>query len=64
MSVRINGKSLLEHATFWNNKSDEECIQLASNEFGVDTERASLNMLERDFCTDFNNELIKSLLKK
>jgi hypothetical protein len=54
-------KTLLEHLSFWHNKTDEECIQMATNEFGVDAEQALLNMLERDLCTSINNEAIQKL---
>lgn len=54
-------KTLLEHLSFWHNKTDEECIQMATNEFGVDAEQALLNMLERDLCTGVNNEALQKL---
>lgn len=54
-------KTLLEHLSFWHNKTDEECIQMATNEFGVNAEQALLNMLERDICTSVNNEAIQKL---
>ena len=54
-------KSFLEHLSFWHNKSDDECIELATNEYGLDAEQALMNMLERDFCTDMNNSVIEKL---
>jgi hypothetical protein len=55
---------LLNHLSFYHNKSDDECIQMATDENGnVDAEQALLNMLERDFCTELNNELIEDLKK-
>ena len=62
MNIVINYVSgLLEHLTFWHNKTDDECIQLATNEYGVDAEQALLNMLERDFCTSCNHQIINEL---
>lgn len=57
----IETNNLLKHLSFWHNKSDDECIELATNDNGLDAEQALLNMLERDLCTDINNELIKYL---
>lgn len=57
----IETNNLLKHLTFWHNKSDDECIEFATNDNGLDSEQALLNMLERDLCTDINNELIKYL---
>lgn len=54
-------KTLLEHLSFWHNKTDDECIQIATGEFGVDAEQALLNMLERDLCTSINNEAVQKL---
>lgn len=54
-------KTLLKHLSFWHNKTDDECIQMATNEFGVDAEQALLNMLERDLCTSANNEVVQKL---
>jgi hypothetical protein len=34
---------------------------LATNEYGLDAEQALLNMLERDFCTDMNNNVVEEL---
>lgn len=54
-------KSFLEHLSFWHNKSDDECIALATNEYGLDAEQALTNMLERDFVTEMNNNVIEEL---
>lgn len=61
MKINIDGKELLEHLSFWHNKTDDECIALATNENGLDAEQALNNMLERDFCTSINNEAVKRL---
>jgi hypothetical protein len=34
---------------------------MATGEFGVDAERALINILERDFCTGVNNNVIEKL---
>ena len=54
----------LKHLSFWHNKSDDECIELATNEYGVDAEQALMNMLERDFCTSINNNNVVELLNQ
>jgi len=53
----------LKHLSFWHNKSDGECIELATNEYGVDAKQALMNILERDFCTSINNNVTEELLK-
>ncbi len=63
MKINIDGNDLLKHLTFWHNKTDDECIELATNEFGLDAEEALMNMLERDFCTEANNNIIEDLKK-
>jgi hypothetical protein len=57
----MNIRKLLKHLSFWHNKSDDECIELATNEYGIDAEEALLNMLERDFCTSINNHIVEDL---
>lgn len=65
MTFNLNsGKQLLKHLTFWHNKSDDECIEMATNEYGVDAEQALKNMLERDYCTEINNNVTEELLKR
>lgn len=61
MKINIDGNDLLKHLSFWHNKTDDECIELATNENGLDAEQALLNMLERDFCADMNNNVIEEL---
>jgi hypothetical protein len=53
-----------EHLTFWHNKSDDECIALATNENGLDAEQALMNMMERDFVTEMNNDIFEDFRKK
>jgi hypothetical protein len=57
----MNLSELLKHLSFWHNKSDDECIEMATGEYGVDAEQALLNMLERDFCTSMNNHIVEDL---
>jgi len=61
MKIKINEKDLLKHLTFWCNKPDNECIEMATNEYGVDAEQALLNMVERDFCTEVSNNVVEGL---
>ena len=56
-----DAKAFLEYLSFWHNKSDDECIELATNEYGLDAEQALTNMLERDFVTGMNNNVIEEL---
>ena len=58
-----DGVGFLKHLSFWHNKTDDECIELATNENGVDAEQALMNMLERDFCTQLNNDVLEDLKK-
>jgi hypothetical protein len=61
MGIKIDGNDLLKHLSFWHNKTDDECIKMATNENGLDAEQALTNMIERDLCTSVNNEAIKGL---
>ena len=61
--MKFNIRSLLKHLTFWHNKSDYECIELATNDNGLDAAQALLNMVERDFCTEINNSIVEELIK-
>ena len=48
---------------FWHNKSDDDCIALATNENGLDAEQALMNMMERDFVTEMNNNIFENFSK-
>jgi hypothetical protein len=61
MKIKIDGSELLKHLSYWHNKTDYECIALATNENGLDAEQALANMLERDFCTSINNSAVEEL---
>ncbi len=63
MNLKIDGNQLLEHLSFWRNKTDDECIEMATGEYGVDSEQALKNILERDFCTEMNNNIVEDLKK-
>jgi hypothetical protein len=63
MKINISGGDLLRHLSFWHNKTDDECVELATNEYGVDAEQALLNILERDLCTNINNSVVDELKK-
>jgi len=60
----MNLSKWLKHLSFWHNKSDVECIELATNEYGVDAVEALKNILERDFCTSINNHVVEELLNQ
>jgi hypothetical protein len=60
---KIDGNDLLKHLSFWHNKTDDECIEMATNEYGVDAEQALMNMIERDFYTEVSNNVVEALKK-
>ena len=64
MNLKIDGNQLLEHLSFWHNKTDDECIELAKDQNGnLDVEQALKNVLERDFCTEMNDNIVEELKK-
>jgi len=63
MKFIIDQSDLIKHLTFWHNKTDDECIEMATGEYGVDADQALMYMLERDFCTDVNNNIIEEFKK-
>ena len=65
MNILINDiGALLKHLSFWHNKTDDECIELAKDENdNIDAEQALMNILERDFCTKFNKNIVEELKK-
>jgi hypothetical protein len=60
-TTSISQSGLFKHLTFWHNKTDDECIEMATGEYGIDAEQALNNILERDFCTDISNKILESL---
>ena len=61
MNLKIDGNYLLKHLTFWHNKTDDECIEMATGEYGVNAEEALKNMLERDFVMEMNKNIVDEL---
>ena len=64
MRLKIDLGQWLKHSSFWHNKSDDECIELATNEYGVNAEEALKNIFERDSCTSINNNVVEELLNQ
>ena len=62
-TLKTNDDTFLKHLTFWTNKTDEECIEMATNENGLDVEQALTNMVERDFCTSVSESMVEELRK-
>ena len=61
MKIKIDGSDLLKHMMFWSEKTDENCIEMATTDGKLDAERALTNMIERDFAIEFNKEVIEGL---
>jgi len=61
MKVKINEKDLLKHMMFWSEKTDDDCIEMATTNGKLDAEQALMNMIERDFALEFNNEVVEGL---
>jgi hypothetical protein len=59
--MKINEKDLLKHMMFWSEKTDNDCIEMATTDGKLDAERALINMIERDNAIDFNKEVIEGL---
>ena len=63
MTIKIDGNLLLKHMMFWGEKTDDECITMATTHGQLDAEQALLNMMERDFAIEFTKEAIDGLKK-
>jgi hypothetical protein len=61
MKINIDGNVLLRNMMFWSEKTDDDCIEMATTDGKLDAEQALINMIERDFAVDFNTEAIKGL---
>ena len=61
MKINIDGNVLLQNMLFWSEKTDEDCIEMATTDGKLDAERALTNMIERDFAIEFNKEVIEGL---
>lgn len=63
MKLEIDINDFVKHLMFWSNKTDDECIEMATSENGVDAEQALMNILERDFCSELNSSMVEELKK-
>jgi hypothetical protein len=61
MKIKIDGSDLLKHMMFWGEKTDDDCIEMATVEDKLDAEQALTNMIERDFAIEFNTGVIEGL---
>ena len=61
MNIKIDGNDLLKHMMLWSEKTDDECVEMATTEGKLDTEQALSNMIEKDFAVSFNKEVIEGL---
>ena len=61
MKIKIDRNDLLKHMMFWGEKTDDDCIEMATVEGKLDAEQALTNMIERDFAIEFNKEVIEGL---
>jgi len=61
MKIKIDGNDLLKHMMFWGEKTDNDCIEMATSEGKLDAEQALSNIIERDFAVEFNKEVVKGL---
>ena len=61
MKINIDSNVLLQNMLFWSEKTDEDCIEMATTDGKLDAEQALTNMIERDFAIEFNTEVIEGL---
>jgi hypothetical protein len=61
MNNKIDGNVLFQNMMFWREKTDDDCIEMATTNGKLDAEQALINMIERDFSLEFNKELIEGL---
>ena len=61
MKINIDGNVLLQNMMFWSEKTDKDCIEMATTDGKLDAEQALINMIERDFAIEFNKEVIEEL---
>lgn len=61
MKINITGDDLLKHMMFWGEKTDEDCVKMATNEGELNAEQALINMLERDYAVEFNKKVVEGL---
>lgn len=61
MKINITSDDLLKHMMFWGEKTDEDCVKMATNEGKLNAEQALINILERDFAVEFNKKVVEGL---
>jgi hypothetical protein len=61
MKFNIDGNVLLQNMMFWSEKTDDDCIEMATTNGKLDAEQALINMIERDFALDFNKKVVEGL---
>jgi hypothetical protein len=61
MKINIDGNILLRNMMFWSEKTDDDCIEMATTDGKLDAEQALINMIERDNAIDFNKEVVEGL---
>jgi hypothetical protein len=61
MNIKIDGDHLLKHMMFWSEKTDDDCVEMATVEGKLDAKKALIKMMERDFALEFNKEVIEGL---
>jgi hypothetical protein len=61
MKINIDGNVLLKNMMFWGEKTDDDCIEMATTNGKLDAEQALMNMVERDLALEFNNEVVEGL---
>lgn len=63
MNITIDQKSFLEHLSYYHNITDDEIMDKNSSEYGINTEGALMDMVERDFCRSINFSVVDKLSK-
>ena len=46
MKINIDGNVLLRNMMFWGEKTDDDCIEMATTNGKLDAEQALINMIE------------------
>ena len=57
MSREINADDFLKNIEYWSDKSDDECIDLATINEQMDAEEALTNLMSKDFAKEIKEEL-------
>ena len=53
----LTTKQVLDHITFWHDKTDEDCVKLATTSEGLDALKALTNIVERDMAIELFNTI-------